>query len=256
MESNETEVAKTLNEFLSNIVKNLEILEYQCEDNLHSRLSSNPVLQAIMKYRHQPSISIIRRYSQRFPSFYFSVIDKNTVLKEIRNLSVKKAIQDTNIPIKVFKENEKCFAEQIYLQFNEGISASHFPFSRNLKDNYRHVALKVFEKLMCKQLSNHFDNIFLKFQCGFRKTFGAQHCLLSMIDKLKRAANNNKFFGAIITGLLKAFDYICHDLLNLHACKLSLRALKMIQDYLLNQKQRIKSGSSYSTWENIYFFGT
>ena len=63
IESNETEVAKSFNEFFSNIVKNLEILEYQCEDNLHSRLSSNPVLQAIMKHRHQPSISIIRRYS-------------------------------------------------------------------------------------------------------------------------------------------------------------------------------------------------
>ena len=94
MESNETEVVKTLNEFLSNIVKNLEILEYQCEDNLHSRLSSNPVLQAIMKYRYHPSINIIRGCSQRFPSFYFSVVDENTILKEIRKLRIKKAIQD------------------------------------------------------------------------------------------------------------------------------------------------------------------
>ena len=38
IESNETEVAKTLNEFFSNIAQNLEVLEYQCEDNLHSRL--------------------------------------------------------------------------------------------------------------------------------------------------------------------------------------------------------------------------
>lgn len=68
IESNETEVAKTLNEFFSNIAQNLEVLEYQCEDNLHSRLSSNSVLQAKMKYRYHPSIDIIRRYSQRFPS--------------------------------------------------------------------------------------------------------------------------------------------------------------------------------------------
>ena len=30
---------------------------------------------------------------------------------------------------------------------------------------------------------------------------------------------------------------------------ISLPALKMIQDYLLNRKQRTKIGSSYSTWE-------
>ena len=85
------------------------------EDNLHSRLSSNPVLQAIMKYRYHPSINIIRHYCQRFPSFYFSVVDINIVLKEIRKLSIKKAIQDTDIPVKVLKENEEFFAEQIYL---------------------------------------------------------------------------------------------------------------------------------------------
>ena len=33
---------------------------------------------------------------------------------------------------------------------------------------------------------------------------------------------------------------------------LSLLGLEMIQDYLLNRKQRTKIGSSYRTWENIY----
>ena len=106
---------------------------------------------------------------------------------------------------------------------------------------------------MYKQLSNHFDNIFSKFQCGFRKGFGEQYCLLLMIDGWKKALDNNKVFGAILTDLLKAFDCICHDLLvaKLHAYGLSLPALKMIQDYLLNRKQRTKIGSSYSTWEII-----
>ena len=66
---------------------------------------------------------------------------------------------------------------------------------------------------MCKPLSNHFDNIFLKFQCRFRKGFGAQHCLLLMIDRWKKAVDSNKDFGAILTDLSKAFDCICHDLL-------------------------------------------
>ena len=74
--------------------------------------------------------------------------------------------------------------------------------STNLKVNYRPISIlpiisKIFEKLMCKQLSNHFDNIFSKFQRGFQKRFGAQHCLLLMIDRWKKAVNCNKVFGAI-----------------------------------------------------------
>ena len=74
-----------------------------------------------------------------------------------------------------------------------------------------------------------------------------------MINKWKKAVYSNKAFGALLTDLSKAFDCICHDLqiAKLHAYGLSLSALKMIQDFLLNQKQRTKIGSSYSTWENI-----
>ena len=74
-----------------------------------------------------------------------------------------------------------------------------------------------------------------------------------MIDKWKKAIDSNKVFGAILTDLSKAFDCISHDLLiaKLHAYGLSLPALKMIQDYLQNRKQRTRIGSSYSAWENI-----
>ena len=47
--------------------------------------------------------------------------------------------------------------------------------------------------------------------------------------------------------------FACHNLLvaKLFVHGLSVSAFKMIQDYLLTQKQRTKIGSSYSTWENI-----
>ena len=271
IESTENEVAKALNDFFSNIVKNLKIPQYRCEDDLHSnRLSSHPALQAILKYRNHLSISNIQNSSQSFSSFY-SQVNTNNVLKEIRRLSAKKAIQDTNTSVKVLKENAEFFSEQICRQFNEAIFSSKFPVTfkfanvtlvfkqgtRNLKDNYRSISIlpiisKIFEKLICRQLSSHF-NIFSKFQCGFREDFNAQHCLLQMIDKWKKAADNNKAFDAVLTDLLKAFDCVCHDLLvaKLHAYGLSLAALKIFQDYLLNRKQRTNIGSSYNTWKNI-----
>ena len=72
IESNGNEVAKTFNDFFSNIVKNLKIPKYQCEDDLHNRLSSHPALQAILKYRNHPSINNIRNSSQKFLSLFFT----------------------------------------------------------------------------------------------------------------------------------------------------------------------------------------
>ena len=71
-----------------------------------------------------------------------------------------------------------------------------------------------------------------------------------MIDILKKAVDNDKAFAALLIDLSKAFNCVCHDLLvaKLHAYGLSLPALKMILDYLLNQKQRAKIRPSYSTW--------
>ena len=74
-----------------------------------------------------------------------------------------------------------------------------------------------------------------------------------MINKWKKAVDNDKVFGALLTGISKAFDCICHDLLvaKLNTYGLSFPALKMKNDYLQDRKQRTKIGSSYSSWEDI-----
>ena len=74
-----------------------------------------------------------------------------------------------------------------------------------------------------------------------------------MLEKWKRAVDNNKVFGALLTDLSKAFDCISHDLLiaKLNAYGLSLSALKLVHSYLQHRKQGTKIGSSYSLWEEI-----
>ena len=44
----------------------------------------------------------INLFSKLFSSFYFSHIDKNTVLKEIKKINLNKAVEDSNIPVKIF----------------------------------------------------------------------------------------------------------------------------------------------------------
>ena len=95
-----------------------------------------------------------------------------------------------------------------------------------------------------------FDNILSKYQCGFRKVFNAQHCLLSMIEKWKESVDNGRTFGALMTDLYKAFDCLHHELLiaNFNAIGFDVKFVKLIQHYLSNRKQRIKVGNAYSSW--------
>ena len=90
----------------------------------------------------------------------------------------------------------------------------------NIIKKYKHRPIsilpnisKVYEICLYDQMSEFFDNIFSKYQCGFRKSYSAQHCLLVMIEKWKKVVDNGGAFGALLTDLSKAFDYIPHDLI-------------------------------------------
>ena len=64
-----------------------------------------------------------------------------------------------------------------------------------------------------------------------------------------------KYCGALLTDLSKAFDCLSHELLTakLHAYGFNLPALKLIQSYLSNRKQWTKINATYSLWEEILF---
>ena len=130
--SREYDVAPCFNQFFSNIAKNLDISEYVVEDTLHLNLKNHPTLMAILKYRDHPTIITIKRFRDQTVPFHFLHIDKKTVLKIIRSLSNNKASQETDLPVRVVKENAEYFAEIICSQFKESINSSKFPLSFKL----------------------------------------------------------------------------------------------------------------------------
>ena len=99
------------------------------------------------------------------------------------------------------------------------------------------------------------DKFLSKYQCGFRKGYNAQHCLLAMIEKWKKAMDNGNVFGALLTYLSKAFDCLPHDLIiaKLNSFDFNLTALNLIHNYLTKRKQRTKISHSYSSWVDILF---
>ena len=222
----------------------------------------------MMKFRNHPSVIAIKNLNSgsRFDFCRFSVHD---VEKEIRRLSTRKATQYSDFPVKTLKENSDIFGEYICDFLNECVDKGTFPsilkpvFKKGYKgskDNYRPVRIlpvisKIFEKLLCKQIAVFIDPLLCKFQCGFRKGYGAQDCLLAMLEYWKSEVDKGKVFGALLTDLSKTFDSLSHEIITakLNAYRFSLPALKLIQNYLSKRQQRTKINQSYSSWEEILF---
>ena len=135
-------------------------------------------------------------------------------MKEIYNLKTNKATQNTDIPTKLIKENSDIFAYFISENLNDCIAKSLFPSSlkeaiitplhkkgtKTSKDNYRPVSIlsnisKIYKSFIFKQMSEYFESILSKYQCGFRKSSSPQGCLLAMLEKWKLAVDNKKTFG-------------------------------------------------------------
>ena len=125
---NDKKSATVLNSFFSNIIKSLGIPQYKDAEPMGQNIS-DPVLKAIIKYRSHPSIKAIKEQCNTNVYFSFSQIGHDEIIKELNNLDTNKAIQNTDIPTKLIKENSDIFAKFIFENLNNYISHSIFPTS-------------------------------------------------------------------------------------------------------------------------------
>ena len=264
------DIAETFNAFFVNIVKDLGIdgPTHQKDD-----LPCDDIRECIETFKHHPSIIEINKVCSG-NKFSFNVVDIEHIEKLIDKLDEKKGIQQGDIPTKIIKENCDIFKVFITNNVNNCIETSTFPQelkladvkpifkkdSRNDKENYRPISIlpnisKIYERCLYEQLSNYFENIFSKFQCGFRKGFSAEHCLLAMVEKWKINLDKAGVCGALLTDLSKAFDCLSHDLLiaKLNAYGLDMFSLKLMRSYISSRKQRVKVNNSYSSWKDIKY---
>ena len=71
---------------------------------------------------------------------------------------------------------------------------------------------KIYKRCLYDQIQVFFDSVLSKYQCGFRRGYSAQHCLITLLEKLKKSVDNGGAFGTLFTYLSKAFDYLSHEL--------------------------------------------
>ena len=207
-------------------------------------------------------LSILNIAKRKLDSvFSFRKTTQEEVLTVIQDLNAKQSCQMSDTPTKIIKLNSDIFSNLIHKHFNCCIDKGKFPtdlkhanivpiYKKNnkcKKENYRPVSIlsnfsKICEKIMYNQPYEYFDNILFPSQCGFRKSYSAQHCLLVMIKKVKEAIDRGYELGALLTDLSKAFDCINHPLLiaKLYNYGVSPLSINMIFSYLNNRTHRTK----------------
>ena len=79
-----------------------------------------------MKFRNHPSVTAIKNLNDG-SRFDFYRVHAQDVVKEIKKLSLGKAIQKLDLPVKILKENSDIFGNYICDFFNDCIDKGTFP---------------------------------------------------------------------------------------------------------------------------------
>ena len=187
-------------------------------------------MSAVNKFQNHPSILKIKS-NRTYSSFSFRPVNYEEVVTELKKLDVSKTTQLEGIPTKIVKEKLNIFATILAKDIDKCVRKGEFPdklktaditpaFKRgdkHDKSNYRPVSIlpilsSVYEKCLYKQIENYIENIPSNFQCGSRKGFNTQQCLIGMIEKAKGIMNKCGHFSALLTDLSKgltAYLMIC-----------------------------------------------
>ena len=89
---------------------------------------------------------------------------------------------------------------------------------KSSKDNYRPVSVfsnvsRVSKRYLYDQRLSHFEKVLSPYQCGFRKGFKVQHCLIALIEIWIKIVDSDESFGTLMNDLSKAFDCLSEELL-------------------------------------------
>ena len=108
---------------------------------------------------------------------------------------------------------------------------------------------------MYNEILAYIDKYLFPYLFGFRKGHSTEQCLIIMLEFWKKALDERKYAGAILTDLSKAFDCLNHDLLvaKLRAYGFEYNSLKFIYSYLKERKQGTKVEATYSSWKELKF---
>ena len=190
--------------------------------------------------------------------FKFDNTTEDYIYSKIKSLDPKKTCMENDIQAKILIGTNDIVSGYLLNMYNDSKNTETYPSSlknaditpihkekeKTLKKNYRPVSIlpilsKIYEGTMNEQMTSYIEKYLSPYIFGYRKGHGTQHCLLAMIEMWRKALDETKVAGAILTDLSKAFDCLSHDLLiaKFEAYGFEKSALKLIYDYLKNRMQ-------------------
>ena len=206
-----------------------------------------------------PNSSQLDYLHGNYPDMTVAPITEDEVLKVI-NTSKISGPGDDKIHKSIIKSCSDLIAPILIRIFNLSILNGVFPSQlkrakiipifksgpRNKPENYRPISIlcclgKIFEKIMYSRLMNHLTlhNILIPEQFGFRKNLSPQKAIVSLIDKITKALDDNKVVLGVFLDLSKAFDCINHLILTKKLEFYGVRGnvLKWFSSYLSGRSQ-------------------
>ena len=150
--TNNQELPETFTPFFSNITQNLKMDNnfIVITQNLNT---SDSVLKAMKKYEKHPCIiKIKKKMKNKNMTFPFSFITKKKNL--LRKLNLKKAYQESDILVKIIKDNLDVVSNFVYNNFNNSPFSSNFP--SYLKNGNRTF---IFKKKERANVENYHPNL-------------------------------------------------------------------------------------------------
>ena len=261
------EVAEKFNIYFTKAVENLEMEPFTVVEEVN--MISGSISEIVKTYASHPSIIKIKENVKIKDKFKFQNITSNEMKVEINKLNSKKSCISNGIPAKILKDNSDIVCNYLSSIYNNCKNDYVYPTpiykpneknERIFKKNYRPVSLtpivsKVFERTMYNEINQYINNFLSPYLFGFRKEHNTEQCLVAMFELWRKALDNKKVAGDVLTDLSKAFDCLNHNLLiaKMEAYGFDNSALSYIYNYLKNRKQRTKVDNSYSSWREIKY---
>ena len=185
---------------------------------------------------------------------FLSATTVNEVESAIRKLQDKKATGPNSIPSKILKNNKDVLSEplcdQIHLVFVSGTfiqqlkTAKLIPVYKKGDPNYRPISLlsnlgKLIEKFVLSRMNKFLENhkCFYKNNFGSRKKHPTNHALITIIEKIRNALNNNQYACGVFLDFQKAFDTVNRRILLSKLEYFGIRGIPhdLIKSYLNNR---------------------
>ena len=171
--------------------------------NIASTIGGNHVLDLSEEdHKNHTSINAIRK-EQLDIDFKFQPITEHDVNEELASISTKKSPGwDSAIPPIIFKEISHAISPSLQSIFNQCVEDCSWPTKwkmgewtpvfkkgeRQLIQNYRPITVlpligKIFEHLLCKQITASYDHIMYSKMTAYRKKHSCETALISWVEE-------------------------------------------------------------------------